>query len=72
MAIFEKPKSDIAVMEVGMGGRLDATNAGPDDVVVTSALTSVDLDHQGFLGTLGSPQKILVGPHPSSAAPLLS
>ena len=50
MAIFEKLKLDIVVMEVGMGGRLDATNAIPDEAVVVSALTSVDLDHQGFLG----------------------
>ena len=50
MAIFERLKLDIVVMEVGMGGRLDATNAMPDDAVVVSALTSVDLDHQGFLG----------------------
>lgn len=50
MMIFEKLKMDIVVMEVGMGGRLDATNAIPDDAVAVSALTSVDLDHQGFLG----------------------
>jgi len=50
MMIFEKLKLDIVVMEVGMGGRLDATNAIPDEAVVVSALTSVDLDHQGFLG----------------------
>lgn len=50
MAIFESLGLDIVVMEVGMGGRLDATNAIPDDAVVVSALTSVDLDHQGFLG----------------------
>jgi len=48
--IFERLKLDIVVMEVGMGGRLDATNAMPDEAVVVSALTSVDLDHQGFLG----------------------
>ena len=50
MMIFEKLKLDIVVMEVGMGGRLDATNVIPDEAVVVSALTSVDLDHQGFLG----------------------
>jgi folylpolyglutamate synthase/dihydrofolate synthase len=50
MTIFERLKLDIVVMEVGMGGRLDATNAMPDEAVVVSALTSVDLDHQGFLG----------------------
>jgi len=50
MMIFERLKLDIVVMEVGMGGKLDATNAIPDEAVVVSALTSVDLDHQGFLG----------------------
>lgn len=50
MMVFEKLKVDIVVMEVGMGGRLDATNAMPDDAVAVSALTSVDLDHQSFLG----------------------
>jgi folylpolyglutamate synthase/dihydrofolate synthase len=48
--VFEKLKLDIVVMEVGMGGRLDATNAIPDEAVAVSVLTSVDLDHQGFLG----------------------
>ena len=50
MMVFERLKLDIVVMEVGMGGRLDATNAIPDQAVAVSALTSVDLDHQGFLG----------------------
>lgn len=50
MTIFETLGLDIVVMEVGMGGRLDATNAIPDDAIAVSALTSVDLDHQGFLG----------------------
>ena len=33
-----------------MGGRLDPTNAIPDDVVVVPAPTSVDLDYWGFFG----------------------
>ncbi|MFZ2055463.1 MAG: folylpolyglutamate synthase/dihydrofolate synthase family protein [Candidatus Aminicenantales bacterium] len=44
---FQERKIDIAVLEVGMGGRLDATN------VVTplvSVITTVDDDHQEFLG----------------------
>jgi dihydrofolate synthase/folylpolyglutamate synthase len=44
---FREKKVDIAVLEVGMGGRLDATN------VVTplvSVITTVGLDHQEFLG----------------------
>lgn len=48
---FETQNVDIAVLEVGMGGRLDATN------VVTplvSVITTVSKDHQEFLGrTLG-------------------
>ncbi|KIY71727.1 Mur ligase [Cylindrobasidium torrendii FP15055 ss-10] len=50
LLVFERAKVDYVVLEVGMGGRLDATNVIPDDVVVASALTAVDLDHQTFLG----------------------
>ena len=50
MMIFERLRLGIVVMEVGMGGRLDVTNAIPDEAVVVSTLTSIDLDHQGFLG----------------------
>jgi len=41
---------DVVVLEVGMGGRTDATNAVSDDCIIVSALTVVDLDHQKFLG----------------------
>ncbi|MDH7512810.1 MAG: folylpolyglutamate synthase/dihydrofolate synthase family protein [Clostridiales bacterium] len=48
---FKRRNVDIAVLEVGMGGRLDATN------VVTplvSVISSVSRDHEEFLGrTLG-------------------
>lgn len=50
LVILEEARVDVAVIEVGMGGRLDATNSIPDDCVLASALTSVDLDHQFFLG----------------------
>ncbi|TFK39220.1 Mur ligase [Crucibulum laeve] len=50
LRIFEHLKLDIVVLEVGMGGRLDATNIIPDSCVLVSALTTVDLDHQAFLG----------------------
>jgi dihydrofolate synthase/folylpolyglutamate synthase len=36
-----------AILEVGMGGRLDATNVVRQDV---SVITSIGLDHQAFLG----------------------
>ncbi|GJJ14005.1 hypothetical protein Clacol_008262 [Clathrus columnatus] len=48
--IFEQSSVDIAIFEVGLGGKHDATNALPDDVIIASAITSIDLDHQQFLG----------------------
>ena len=50
LRVFEMEKVDVAVVEVGMGGRLDATNIIPDEMILVSALTAVDLDHQFFLG----------------------
>ncbi|KAG2065309.1 Mur ligase [Suillus decipiens] len=50
LQIFEKLRVDVVVIEVGMGGRLDATNCIPDESILLSALTTVDLDHQSFLG----------------------
>ena len=38
---------DLAILEVGLGGRLDATNIVDPDVAV---ITTVDLDHQDYLG----------------------
>jgi dihydrofolate synthase len=50
LVIFEAAQVDVAVIEVGMGGRLDATNVIEDTAILISALTSVDLDHTAFLG----------------------
>ncbi|KAJ7134811.1 Mur ligase [Mycena epipterygia] len=50
LLIFERAQLDVVVLEVGMGGRLDATNIIADECVLVSALTAVDLDHQAFLG----------------------
>ena len=44
---FASAAVDFAVLEVGMGGRLDATNVTDASVAV---ITNVDLDHQEFLG----------------------
>ncbi len=44
---FAKNKIDIAVLEVGMGGRLDATNVIEP---LLSVITDISLDHQKFLG----------------------
>src|SRR5215813_753817 len=44
---FATNQVDIAVLEVGMGGRLDATNVVEPRV---SVITDISLDHQRFLG----------------------
>jgi dihydrofolate synthase / folylpolyglutamate synthase len=44
---FAREKCDIAIIEVGMGGRLDATNVVDPEIAV---ITSIGLDHCEFLG----------------------
>ena len=44
---FAEAHADIAVLEVGMGGRLDATNVVEP---LISIITDISLDHQKFLG----------------------
>lgn len=44
---FSKEQVDIAVVEVGMGGRLDSTNVVTPEV---SVITNIGLDHTQFLG----------------------
>jgi len=46
-AAFARAGLDVLLLEVGLGGRLDAVNAFEPDVAV---LTSVGLDHQDYLG----------------------
>lgn len=46
-AYFAKEKVDIAIIEVGMGGRLDATNI---ITPLVSVITNIGLDHTQFLG----------------------
>ena len=47
MWLFQRASLDVVVLEVGLGGRLDAVNVWDADCAV---VTSVDLDHQQFLG----------------------
>ncbi|KAG8764315.1 folylpolyglutamate synthase [Ceratobasidium sp. 428] len=51
LSLFEDTGVDVVVLEVGMGGLTDATNVIPDDSVAVSAITAIDYDHQGFLGS---------------------
>jgi dihydrofolate synthase/folylpolyglutamate synthase len=45
--LFERANLDLAVLEVGLGGRLDAVNIVDADVAV---VTTVDIDHTDWLG----------------------
>jgi dihydrofolate synthase/folylpolyglutamate synthase len=46
--LFRRAGVDVAVVEVGLGGRLDATNVISP---VATAITSIALDHQIYLGS---------------------
>jgi dihydrofolate synthase/folylpolyglutamate synthase len=46
-AHFRRRRVDVAVLEVGLGGRLDATNVAEP---LVSAIVSVDFDHEVYLG----------------------
>jgi dihydrofolate synthase/folylpolyglutamate synthase len=45
--MYFKGRTNFAILEVGLGGRLDATNVVRQDV---SVITSIGFDHQEFLG----------------------
>ena len=47
IAYFARENTDIAIMEVGMGGRLDATNV---ITPLVSVITNISMEHQFFLG----------------------
>ena len=46
-AHFRRKRVDVALLEVGLGGRLDATNVSEP---LASAIVSVDFDHEVYLG----------------------
>ena len=48
LQLLADAKLDVAILEVGLGGRLDAVNIFDADCAV---ITSIDLDHMEFLGT---------------------
>jgi len=51
LLLFSRVKADLCVVEVGLGGRFDATNVVSP---VACAITAISMDHQDFLGdTLG-------------------
>ena len=48
LELFRRAGVEVAVMEVGLGGRLDATNV---ITPVIAAITSIAFDHEKYLGT---------------------
>ncbi|PID49020.1 MAG: bifunctional tetrahydrofolate synthase/dihydrofolate synthase [Proteobacteria bacterium] len=80
MWIFLQAKVDVIVLEVGLGGRLDATNLWDADV---AAVSSVDLDHVDWLGnsreqiayekaSIARAGKVLVSGDPEPPASILT
>ena len=69
--VFRDEATGAAVLEVGLGGRLDATNVAASDVAV---ITSISLDHTAILGSTvveiaGEKAGIVKGPQPVVTAP---
>jgi dihydrofolate synthase / folylpolyglutamate synthase len=48
LLLFSEARLDVLILEVGLGGRLDAVNLIDADVAV---ITSIDIDHGDYLGT---------------------
>ena len=79
--IFRRARVDVAVLEVGLGGRLDSTNIAQP---IAAAITSIDFDHEQYLGnTLAAiaAEKagvirrdipVVVGPVPSEARDVIA
>jgi dihydrofolate synthase/folylpolyglutamate synthase len=79
--LFRRSSVDVAVCEVGLGGRLDATNVLSP---VTSAITSIGFDHQQYLGNslaeiaaekagiIKQDTPVIVGPVPTEAADVIA
>jgi dihydrofolate synthase/folylpolyglutamate synthase len=47
--LFAETPADVTLLEVGLGGRLDATNVVPEPRV--AVITSISIDHEKFLGS---------------------
>lgn len=48
---FAGQNAEICIIETGLGGRFDSTNILPTTSVLQSIITSIDLDHEEYLGT---------------------
>lgn len=64
LCYFKASRLDVIILEVGMGGRLDATNIVDADLAI---ITTIDLDHQAYLGetkeAIGAEKAGILRPH---------
>ncbi len=81
LVAFAEAKVKIAILETGLGGRLDATTAANAEI---AAITRIDLDHQEYLGDtiqeiaaekaaiIGPGTKaVIIGPQPPDGASVI-
>ncbi len=66
--LFRRASVEVAVCEVGLGGRLDATNVLSPMV---TAITSIALDHQQYLGTIAGGDRRREGRHHQAGVPVV-
>ena len=61
---FSEAKIELAILETGLGGRLDATTAANAEI---AAITRIDLDHQEYLGNtieeIAAEKAAIIQPH---------
>lgn len=61
---FAKAKVDVAILETGLGGRLDATTAADAEI---AAITRIDRDHERYLGRslskIAAEKAAIIRPH---------
>ncbi|MEP6848077.1 MAG: folylpolyglutamate synthase/dihydrofolate synthase family protein [Acidobacteriota bacterium] len=77
---FAEAKVDLAILETGLGGRLDATTAAHAEI---AAITRIDYDHQQYLGEtiediaaekaaiIHEGSKVVIGAQPAAAMQVL-
>lgn len=67
LLLFKQAKLDAWILEVGMGGRLDAVNMIDADI---AAITTIDMDHMDWLGNnreqIGYEKAGILRPHTSA------
>ena len=64
LVAFSEANVELAILETGLGGRLDATTAAEAEI---AAITRIDVDHQEYLGEtieeIATEKAAIIGPH---------